>query len=880
MAADKVCATPCYNCDRKGLPILFTRYAVAYSAQSANMAALKQLSPMGQLEPKPGGVDMHTALYNLRMLRAGYLYVHIDRGLPNLCTGDEWKGYVVHPHGYLNEFDVFLPGEAKPKIACARDARQANNSMVWVRMPEGVKKLWYLFSPDPIDYEHLMNVIAPNPDKYMQSFDVAGWANGNTKQKNTVQPGLLNGQVVEFAALGNDVVANACEPLLYGLMGSSAIERGWGDYEASEQVTRWNSNMMGEPTPEEVTVTKSHSGPSYMAAHGTRLKQMANLLQQNKGAIVACEDAMGITQELGHLQAEAKIPYTAWQAASSPGFHKSVSNEWAYQTAIGAQKLRDLLKKGAIEKTNEHIDAWNKTRRAPIAYQDAATRAREEARRDAAIARNQKAERDSAAKTGDTEFTELFDSKSAATLITTQGEKEKAAQEKQDALGHDQVAWLDSAPLKRSIDLYSTKDDRVNQPGGGAELSLELAHCMSGTELNAAGKKWLEKVDLWTESALGKTLSFNNASYRAQMEAQTQQSPSAKALPNAEPTTSLADAVTDKLKPFAARVSLGDKALAFIEAVPSISESAALRKLAWPLHIASLMSVKMMQTVNGLPVLQAEAKLVRYIVSLGLTTLGRSAAQYAGSLSQAARDRVRNAERGLSRAAHKADAFTAAPNARAAALAGLLDVGFAIIKGCQLKIKMDARTAWELIGNVFQAVGSLSDWKAKAYEETIFKGIEAHNLFSAKGMTESFDKLKAAHLKALRMTAFKFLGPAALFSAFFDGYDAWQSFKRETYMLMLAQLTSIVGTLFTIAGTGVAVYSIGNSALMALAAVFGLIGAVLTLTAVIAVLILKDDDWITWLRDGPLNVDRKEKEPIHANLKDTLQKLANAQAAI
>lgn len=24
MAADKVCATPCPNCDRKGLPILFT----------------------------------------------------------------------------------------------------------------------------------------------------------------------------------------------------------------------------------------------------------------------------------------------------------------------------------------------------------------------------------------------------------------------------------------------------------------------------------------------------------------------------------------------------------------------------------------------------------------------------------------------------------------------------------------------------------------------------------------------------------------------------------------------------------------------------------------------------------------------------------------
>jgi len=52
MAAEKVCATPCSNCDRKGLPILFTRYAVAYSAQKANMALLKQLSPAGQLQER------------------------------------------------------------------------------------------------------------------------------------------------------------------------------------------------------------------------------------------------------------------------------------------------------------------------------------------------------------------------------------------------------------------------------------------------------------------------------------------------------------------------------------------------------------------------------------------------------------------------------------------------------------------------------------------------------------------------------------------------------------------------------------------------------------------------------------------------------------
>ena len=878
MAAEKVCATPCSNCDRKGLPILFTRYAVAYSAQKANMALLKQLSPAGQLQAKPAGVAIGTAVYNVRLLRAGYLYVHVDRG-PLICTDDEWKGYVVHPQGYLTEFDVFVPGKTAPKIACARDSRQANNSMVWIRDAKRVKKLWYLFSPDPIDYEHFKNVISANPAAYMKSFDVAGWANGNTSQPDTTQPGLLNGQVAEFAALANPKLIDALDPLLYGLMGSTPQERGWGDYQ--EEVSTPKMTLDGYASGFDETTTVMRTGPTYEKAHAARLKQMAAFLQQNHGAVVACDDAMGITQELGHLQGEAQTVYTAWQARSSPGFDSSVSNDWVYQTAIGAQGLHDLVKKGAIQKASEHIDNWNKMRRpAGVFYADKATRAREEAIREAAIARNQQAERDRAAAAGDAEFKELFDSTSAATIIAAQGSEYNNVQALRENLGRDQVAWLDSASLKQAIALYSPKDTAVNQPGGGAALSLELAHCMSGTESNKAGKAWLAKVDLWDDNVLGKTLSFNNVPYRQQMKGLTQESPPAQALPNAEPTTSLADAITDKLKPFAARVSLGDKALGFMEAFPNISESAALRKFAWPLHIASLMSVKMMKTVQGLPVPQVEAKLTRYLVSLGLTTLGRTAAQYAGTLSQANRDRLRNAERGLSNAANRADAFKAAPNARAAALAGLLDVSFAIIKGTQFQTKMDARTGAELVGNILQGIGSLADWRAKAYEETVFKGVEGRNLFATPGMQATFDELQALQLKGLRLTAFKFLLPAALISAFFDGIDAWTSGQRGNYAVMAAQIASVAGTVFTVVSTGVAVFAIGNASLLAVAAVLGLIGAVLTVVAVIAVLLLKEDDWITWLRDNPLSLKRKGKKPIHNNLGDTLQKLANAQSGI
>ena len=63
------------------------------------------------------------------------------------------------------------------------------------------------------------------------------------------------------------------------------------------------------------------------------------------------------------------------------------------------------------------------------------------------------------------------------------------------------------------------------------------------------------------------------------------------------------------------------------------------------------------------------------------------------------------------------------------------------------------------------------------------------------------------------------------------------------------------------------------------AAILGMIGAVLTLASVVAVMLLKEEDWVTWLRDNPLNKQRKGQKPIQEDLRDTLQKLANAQAA-
>ena len=887
------CATPCKNCDRKGLPILFVRYAAAYSAQTKGMNALKQLQPMGQLQAQPGGVAMQAALYNVRLLRAGYLYVRIERkGL-----APEWQGYVVHPHGYLGEFPVALPQAAESHPACEMEFRGANSSMVWVSDAKNVTKLDYMFNPDPIDYEHLKKEIEPNLDKYTQGFDVAGWAGGNTSQKDTLQPGQLNGQVVEFSALSTPSVRDAIEPQMYGLMGSNAQERGWGDYDEQVEVQSPGYDVMGNATgvTEISTDTRKRIGPSYDKAHGARLERMRTFLLKNKGAVVACDDAVGIAQELGHLQTEAQTPYSHWQIEQAGGFSKGVTKEWVLQTAVSAKSLRDLVKKGAFQTIGSGYEE-SKSFRAPLPN-DPQARALELAARNASRERNRAQQETTATQKIDAQFMRLFDESTAKSFVDT---VHKPAHDKVQALrsklGEDQGRWLGSSSLFNVMGRYSGKDARVDRPGGGANLSLQLAQCLAGTESNDWGRKWLEQLDLWGDNALSRTLCFNNLAHLASLRPAVEEEGQAgqtTALPAPDPSVRLLESLAVKLKLLAGRVGLGDKALAFMSEFPALGESGRLRKLAWPAHVMTLMSVKMVAGLSALPVTRKEAQLVRYMALTGITTLGRTVENEAERLQLRANDvrraqmlgraekltKLSTAQKGKAGEAAMDRAKGAAPGSRAAMLAGVFDFGTSLLKGGQLIVNPDGRTAVEMAGNVLQSIGSIADWRAKAYEETIFKGIKGANVYKEKVLEIGLDTLNVAQLRNLQKMAFKFLLPAAMVSVWFDGIDAAQSIRREQDALALAQITSVFGTIFTITGTAVIAFDISILGITSasLGAVLGLVGAVLVVASVVAIAIFKEDEWINWLTDCPLN---KSKKPIHGDLKETLQKLSNVRAEL
>ena len=627
---------------------------------------------------------------------------------------------------------------------------------------------------------------------------MAGWTKGKTSQKDTCQPGQLNAQVMEFAAMTNEKLRDACEPLLHGLMGASATEREWGPQPVLRETVSRREVTTGDGWGPTATISESEfswgtdPGKDYNTVHGTRLKGIAKYLEDQKGIVVACEDPVGITQDLGHLQAEAQTLYTKWQQSQAAGFYKDVSNEWVFQSAVGGISVIDLVRKQRAAAINQRFDDTNYPH-APLPVNPQAAAA-EQARR--TVRREMSRQGD--LKTSETKVNEAvkkyFHDARAKTIIETQEARYKACEDVKAKLGADQNAWLESGALETAMGRYSDKAAKIDHPGGGASLSVRLAQCMVGTESNSAGVAWIHKANLAAMGVLGRTICFNSLTLQGTWKQIEQAKGEATAAPGADPTTPTAEAISDKAKMAAARVGLGDKVMgledayrearisqrvaelirqhaadvgladkanAFINKMKAISDSDRLAKAMWPIHIATLLSVKSMKAVHGLPVSSMEAAVVRYTSLTGLITLGKQARTEATrmNLPLTDADAWKRAEQKIVSTGHATSGRAAAPNARAAAIAALLDIGQALLKGQQLQVKgADVRTVVEMAGNTMQAIGSLADYRAKAFEETIFKGVKALDMSTAPAVeATALSQLDALKLKGMRLTGIQVL---------------------------------------------------------------------------------------------------------------------------
>jgi hypothetical protein len=135
----KLCANPCETCEKKGLPLLLTRYALMPS--ETNAPQLSGEIKAAELDKVPLGAS---ARYGLRLLRSGYVYVFDE-------ARKHWDEYFVTADGFLSKMPVRIRAlKAQPKpateFACARNGAAPLAGVITIRNPKHATDIWIAFS--------------------------------------------------------------------------------------------------------------------------------------------------------------------------------------------------------------------------------------------------------------------------------------------------------------------------------------------------------------------------------------------------------------------------------------------------------------------------------------------------------------------------------------------------------------------------------------------------------------------------------------------------------------------------------------------------------------------------------------------------------------
>lgn len=138
----------CDFCDKKGLPILPVRYAVAPTISNAPKAE-------GNLLPQNGGKGIElgsTAHYTTRILRTGYLYVYDE-------ARNRWEAYYISQGGFFMRFDIgdgLSPALTKGREPCSRVGDRELASCITITSPKQATNVWLAYS----DVEWTQRVLA------------------------------------------------------------------------------------------------------------------------------------------------------------------------------------------------------------------------------------------------------------------------------------------------------------------------------------------------------------------------------------------------------------------------------------------------------------------------------------------------------------------------------------------------------------------------------------------------------------------------------------------------------------------------------------------------------------------------------------------------
>ena len=288
--------TDCKFCYKQGIKILPVRTSAAWGTQDQ----LVQVPAMPSNVAQPiQASKLQVSKYTLRAMRRGYIYQFEKRsGLVGM------KAYFVTADGFLYEFDSDYPPQQDPAFSCERNGVGGwNASVISVDNVDAVERLWLCFTPDPLTPALLAQYQA-KPEAYektghLQGLDAKAWAKNQVEQRDTFKGDSL-AVVAEYFAIaqggpyaGGKVLSELLERQLFGRM-AAMLEAEKG---------RW---------------------------HGLR-----QMLTEQKGAIFALHDPIGVAQELNDARNAQLHGLHYWLKRVD---HQGRSNEWKLHVA---QKTKD-----------------------------------------------------------------------------------------------------------------------------------------------------------------------------------------------------------------------------------------------------------------------------------------------------------------------------------------------------------------------------------------------------------------------------------------------------------------------------------------------------------------------------------------------------------
>lgn len=269
----------------KTLNVLPLRHGVFASPDTQAMQAVPSIPAH-----VPAPVDLQHAKASIETLRAGYLSVLVDR------QGERsWQCYRCHADSSLERLDSLATGTPVPSVVLDK--------------PNTISNTWWLFSPDPLtdakrqDYED--NADAYAEQGKWQTFTPQAWLQGQRSLPSTLSSKQLRGHLLE-ARLEDSLALQ--QALAEQFFAPTWLSAGQGPV--------WNAANLGSGL---------HT-----------LNCTLQRLEQDRGAALVLDDALGIAQSLNAWRNGALDSTQAWLAEED---EQGVSNDWKVQIQQQIDKL-------------------------------------------------------------------------------------------------------------------------------------------------------------------------------------------------------------------------------------------------------------------------------------------------------------------------------------------------------------------------------------------------------------------------------------------------------------------------------------------------------------------------------------------------------------